>query len=168
MKCLIGRRKTEGSVLLLVAAALLMTSAPHADDSARFSLGVLRRDGLLLPFASYDGSWSVEWPYSLVNIPISIDDVPKKWWGAAGPAPRWTAWLPDNVQRPLKLRKLRSTSVFCDMRLAIQTDYMGASFDLREPTVPKEGVAYQDLYDYHYITEQKPAILRRMREIMGQ
>ena len=141
MKCLIGRRKTEGSVLLLVAAALLMTSAPHADDSARFSLGVLRRDGLLLPFASYDGSWSVEWPYSLVNIPISIDDVPKKWWGAAGPAPRWTAWLPDNVQRPLKLRKLRSTSVFCDMRLAIQTDYMGASFDLREPTVPKEGVA---------------------------
>ncbi|HLH26191.1 MAG TPA: extracellular solute-binding protein [Chloroflexota bacterium] len=34
--------------------------------------------------------------------------------------------------------------------------------------VPKEGVSYQDLYDYHYIMDQKPAIIRRIREVMGQ
>ena len=39
---------------------------------------------------------------------------------------------------------------------------------MKDAQVPKEGVAYQDLYDYHYIMEQKPAILRRMREIMVQ
>jgi ABC-type Fe3+ transport system substrate-binding protein len=38
----------------------------------------------------------------------------------------------------------------------------------KEEQVPKEGVAYQDLYDYHYIMDQKPAIIRRIREIMGQ
>jgi hypothetical protein len=39
---------------------------------------------------------------------------------------------------------------------------------VKDVQVPKEGVAYLDLYDYRYIMEQKPAILRRMREIMGQ
>ncbi len=38
----------------------------------------------------------------------------------------------------------------------------------KEAQIPKEGVAYQDLYDYQYIMDQKPAIIRRMREIMGQ
>jgi hypothetical protein len=128
---------------LLLAAALLAAPAPRssADNDPRFALGVLRRDGLLLPFASYDGSWSVEWPYSLVTIPISIGDVPKKWWGAPGPEGRWSAWLPEDTERPLKLQKLRSVPVFCDMRLGIQTDYMGSTFDVREPTVPKDGVA---------------------------
>src|SRR5438874_5829602 len=128
---------------LLLAAALLAALAPRpgGESGPRFALGVLRRDGALLPFASFDGSWSVQWPYGLVNLPISIDSVPKKWWGAPGPGGRWTAWLGDDTQRPLKLQKLRSLSVFCDMRLAIQTDYMGATFDLREPTVPKDGVA---------------------------
>jgi iron(III) transport system substrate-binding protein len=38
----------------------------------------------------------------------------------------------------------------------------------KEEQVPKEGVNYQDLYDYTYIMDQKPAIIRRIREIMGQ
>jgi hypothetical protein len=126
----------------VLIATVLAVAAPRADDKdPRFSLGVLRRDGVLLPFASYDGSWSVEWPYSLVNIPISLGEVPKNWWGAPGPEARWTAWLPENIQRPLKLQKLESLSVFCNMRLGLQTDYMGATFDLREPTVPKDGLA---------------------------
>jgi iron(III) transport system substrate-binding protein len=39
---------------------------------------------------------------------------------------------------------------------------------VREHQVPKEGINYLRLYDYHYVTEQKPAILRRFREILGQ
>ncbi len=38
---------------------------------------------------------------------------------------------------------------------------------LREYQVPREGVSYLRLYDYQYVTEQKPAILRRFREILG-
>ena len=125
---------------LLLAAALI--AAPRAADTdPRFALGVLRRDGVLLPFASYDGSWSVEWPYSAVEIPIALADVPKKWWGAPGPDSRWTAWLSDESQRPLKLQTLALLPVFCDKRLGIRTDYVGAMFDLRDPTVPKDGLA---------------------------
>jgi ABC-type Fe3+ transport system substrate-binding protein len=39
---------------------------------------------------------------------------------------------------------------------------------VKEAQVPKEGVQYLDLYDYKYIMEQKPGIIRRIREIMGQ
>jgi ABC-type Fe3+ transport system substrate-binding protein len=38
---------------------------------------------------------------------------------------------------------------------------------LRDFQIPKEGVDYMNLYDYKYITEQKPAILQRFREILG-
>lgn len=38
---------------------------------------------------------------------------------------------------------------------------------LRDHQIPKEGVSYLRLYDYQYVTEQKPAILRRFREILG-
>jgi hypothetical protein len=126
----------------LLVVVTLLVAAPRGEDSGpRFALGVLRRDGVLLPFAAYAGSWSVDWPYEAVEIPISLDSVPGKWWGAPGPDAGWTAWLPDNTQRPLKLQRLRSLTVFCDRRLGVQTDYMGASFDLREPTVPKDGLA---------------------------
>ena len=39
---------------------------------------------------------------------------------------------------------------------------------LRDHQIPKEGVNYIHLYNYQYIVEQKPAILQRMREIMGR
>jgi iron(III) transport system substrate-binding protein len=39
---------------------------------------------------------------------------------------------------------------------------------VKDIQVPREGAQYQDLYDYQYIMEQKPAIIRRIREIMGQ
>ncbi len=38
---------------------------------------------------------------------------------------------------------------------------------VHEYQVPKDGVNYLRLYDFQIITEQKPAILRRIREIMG-
>jgi ABC-type Fe3+ transport system substrate-binding protein len=38
---------------------------------------------------------------------------------------------------------------------------------LRDHQIPKEGVNYLRLYDYQYVTEQKPAILRRFRELLG-
>jgi hypothetical protein len=105
---------------------------------------VLRRDGLLVPFATFDGrGWSVPWPDSDLNVPlpISIADVPKKWWGAPGPDAPWTAWLPDGDPRPLKLNKPVHVSVFCGGHLAITTDYHGDPVEPGEPTVPKDGLA---------------------------
>jgi hypothetical protein len=126
---------------LLLAATLIATWPGDDDKNHRFALAVLRRDGVMLPFASYDGSWSVEWPYASVALPISLADVPTKWWGAPGPGARWTAWLPGEAKRPLKVRNLTSMPVFCDRRLAIQTDYVDGPFEVGQPTVPKDGLA---------------------------
>jgi hypothetical protein len=126
---------------LLLAAALFASSPSGDEKDPKFALGVLRRDGVLLPFASYDGSWTVEWPYGPATLPISIADVPKKWWGAPGPDAPWTAWLSEEVRRPLKPEKLTTVPVFCDRRLAVQTDYTGGIFNPREPTVPKDALA---------------------------
>jgi hypothetical protein len=110
---------------------------------ARLTLGVLRADGLLIPFASYAGDWSVPWPTTLryLSLPISLHDVDRKWWGAAGPDASWTANLPGAVKRPLALEVLRQVRVFCTPRLGIQTDYRGAPPSPDEPTVQKDGLA---------------------------
>jgi hypothetical protein len=134
--------KASAAVLLVVAVTSLVGVA--APPGPKFSLGVLRRDGLLVPFATFDGrGWSVPWPDSDVNVPlpISIDDVPKKWWGAPGPGVPWTAWIRDADPRPLKLTKPVHVSVFCGGHVALTTDYHGGPIDPKEPTVPKDGLA---------------------------
>jgi hypothetical protein len=129
-----------GRLALLAAAACAVAAAdlpkPH------FTLGVLRADGLLIPFASYDGDWSVPWPTSLRNLtlPISLRDVDPKWWGAAGPDAAWTAVLPDARKQPLELETLRQTRVFCTPRLGIQTNHRGAPSTPQDPTVAKDGL----------------------------
>ena len=66
----------------LAAAALLAGLAAAgviAAEKQKFSLAMLRRDGVIIPFASYDGkAWSLQWPESDVSapLPISLADVP--------------------------------------------------------------------------------------------
>lgn len=110
----------------------------------QFTLGVLRRDGFLLPFASFDGrSWQVTWPGTDISVPlpISLRDVPARWWGAAGVNAPWRAWFPDAPARPLKLGKPFQVPVFCGAYLALGTDYRGQPPTEREPTVAKDALA---------------------------
>lgn len=112
-------------------------------EPGRFSLGVLRRDGFLLPFASFDGrNWEVTWPGTDISVPlpISLGDVPKKWWGAAGPDAPWAAWFPDAPARVLTRQKPFQVPVFCGAYLAVGTDYRGEAPTEREATVPKDAL----------------------------
>lgn len=137
-------RIVKTSLAALLAAAVTSLVLVAAPAGPKFSLGVLRRDGLLVPFATFDGrGWSVPWPDSDVTapLPITIADVPKKWWGAPGPDARWTAWIRGTEPTPLKLVKPAQVSVFCQGHVALTTDYHGGPFDPNEPTVPKDGLA---------------------------
>ena len=128
----------------LLALAIAAAVAPGADVRSPFGLGVLRRDGVLLPFGSYNGrSWTADWPGpdSSVVLPITLNDIPKRWWGAPGPGASWTAWLLDGAKRPLVLQKPQHTRIFCTTGLGVKTDYEGEAFDPREPTAPKAGLA---------------------------
>ena len=108
------RSRTRWAVVAaccLAAAALLSA----ADKDGKFSLAVLRRDGLMIPFAAFNGrAWSVPWPGSAnVPLPISLSDIPKTCWGEISPSAPWTAWLPGNERRTLKLEKPVHVPIFC-------------------------------------------------------
>lgn len=126
---------------MLIAAAI---SAGGVAAPGEFSVGVLRRDGVLIPFATYHGRvWEVVWPGSDLRepLPINLTDVPRKWWGGIGPDVSWRAWLRDEGTQPLKLVKPVHVPIFCGAHLAIATDYRGEALTEREPTVPKDGIA---------------------------
>jgi hypothetical protein len=132
-------RLAAAVVVIALAAAGL-----RAAEYPKFSLAALRRDGVLIPFASFDGrAWSVQWPDSDVKepLPISRDDIPKKWWGPQGPDTPWRALLPGAEPRPLTLGQPVHAKIFCSGHAALATDYRGGPIDPREPTVPKDGLA---------------------------
>lgn len=126
-----------------VALAITLSMPLAGQGRGAFSVGMLRRDGVLIPFAAYNGrSWSADWPgLDSSELPISLDSIPRKWWGAPGPSAPWTAYVGDDKPRPLVLKKPAHLRVFCNTHLGIQTDYEGGAFDPREPTLPKDGVA---------------------------
>jgi hypothetical protein len=128
----------------ILALALALAVPLSGDTRPTFGLGVLRRDGVLIPFASYNGrAWTADWPGPNSNVlfPISLADIPRRWWGAPGPSASWTAWLLDGTSRPITPKKPEHTRVFCATELGVRTDYDGGTFDPREPTVPKAGLA---------------------------
>jgi hypothetical protein len=137
------RRAMPRLTAALLLAALAAAGVRGAERQ-KFSLAALRRDGVMIPFASFDGrNWGLHWPDSdvVAPLPISRDDIPKKWWGPQGPDTPWTAWLSGGETRPLTLGKPVHAKVFCSGHPAIATDYRGGPIDLREPTVPKDGLA---------------------------
>jgi hypothetical protein len=139
-----GSARAAAALTLALVLAALATAGLRAADRQKFSLAALRRDGVIIPFASFDGrNWSLHWPDSDegVPLPISLADIPKTWWGPQGAAAPWTAWLPGGVTRPLTLAKPLDAKVFCSGHPALATDYRGGPIDPREPTVIKDGLA---------------------------
>jgi hypothetical protein len=133
-------RRLAAPVLALALAA----SVPLSGAGPAFGLGILRRDGVLVPFGSYNGrSWNADWPGPESNVvfPISLSDVPARWWGAPGPTAPWTAWLLDGTSQPLTLKRPEHMRVFCAAQLGVKTDYAGGSYDPRDPGIPKDGLA---------------------------
>jgi hypothetical protein len=127
-----------------LALAIAATIPVDGQGRSSFGLGVLRRDGALIPFTSYNGRvWTADWPGADTNavLPIGLGDVPKRWWGAPGPGAPWTAWLLDGTSRSLALTKPELLPVFCATHLGIRTDYEGKDFDPRDPTIAKDGIA---------------------------
>ena len=83
------------SLLALCVVALRGQDRPSPaeasrDHDGRGALAVLRRDGLLFPFASFDrDSWRATWPSisrnPALDIPTTREGIPKEWWGTRSP-----------------------------------------------------------------------------------
>lgn len=129
------RLLATAAVILALAPALPAPGASRASassrragmaqDDQRFTVGVLRRDGIILPFASFDRRWSTPWPSEVrgLELPISMADVPGRWWGGIEAPTEMTAWTDGARARSVRLDRPAMTPVMCVPRLVLRSDY---------------------------------------------
>lgn len=143
----IVNRRTRQSTLVLLCLSAGVALAQRADPpvSDRFSLAIVRRDGVMLPFAAYDGHrWSTPWPTFLqyLDVPITLDAVPARWWGGKTPAD-WALWLTGGGRQRIQPSAPTVLRVQCQRRIGIRTDYR--SIEPMPPVFvepfPKDGLA---------------------------
>jgi hypothetical protein len=138
---------------IAAAAALALVATVDAAEPRRGSFGIaaLRRDGVVIPFAAFDGrNWSSPWPAPAleVTVPITVRAVPARWWGPTGTLETWQAWLETPGASALDARPLRVVQpdwvdVRCRRQIGLRTDYR-ADRPLpprTEQPYPKDGVA---------------------------
>jgi hypothetical protein len=127
-------------VLALVGGIAASDSRPGT-----FSVGVLRRDGMIVPFGAFDGKrWSNAWPAPNVdiNVPITVRDVPSRWWGPASPSETWQAWTTPDPQT-LRITQLDWIDSFCVRQIALRSDFRPPTSapPQTEQPYPKEALA---------------------------
>jgi hypothetical protein len=132
--------------LALQSPARPGVQAPRAtSESDAFTIGILRNDGIVTPFAVFDGKdWTAPWPTTLrsIDLPIDIANVPTKWWGKTGPIAEMTAWVDGADRGPIHIARPTVLPLMCLPRLALISDYRSTlSPESLLPPYPKDGLA---------------------------
>lgn len=138
-------------VLLALLAAVPLTADQRrggsggGSPSEPFALGILRRDGIVIPFAQYDGRrWRSNWPGDLryIELPISVENIDREWWGGMTPPRTMTLWADGKPAGDLKLTSFSFVQFRCDRRLGLRTNYHPAILPPRptEQPFPKDGL----------------------------
>src|SRR5262249_10768346 len=135
---------------------------------AAYGVGVLRRDGVIIPFATYDGKWGSSWPLpeSTLTIPISIGGIPRRWWGPTPPLEDWQVSTAAGM-RSAHVVQPDWVPVHCVRQVALKTDYRNgeASPPRGEQPYPKDGLAVSPPYPVERIEIVSPAALE-LRELL--
>lgn len=120
---------------------------PNAQPRAgSFTLGVMRRDGLIVPFAAFDGKrWTSPWPQPRfqLEIPINLQSIPKAWWGAPGIQVDWQIWV-SGVAAARTVHAVQPDWIpaHCLRQIALKSDYRSdrSAPALTEQPYPKDGL----------------------------
>jgi hypothetical protein len=122
------------SILAAAAAVFALAGvSPAASDRPgegqegrqRVNLAVLRTDGVLLPFATFDGrNWNSRWPADLTgrDLPANLAAIPDDWWGD-GPHTSWRVWAGEQGA-PKPVTPIAPVTIFVGTvrRLGLRTD----------------------------------------------
>ena len=130
---------------MLVATAFATVAAQEVPRDDKGAIGILRRDGVLFPFASFDrDEWEISWPLTFagIKLPATVADIPEKWWGKGAPD-RWRAHLTGGKSMPIALSAVGAFRPFCRDRLGLATTYKAAEPLPPRPVqpFPKDGIA---------------------------
>jgi hypothetical protein len=132
-------------IRVLLAAAVLLALAPGlpGQDADDFAVGVLRRDGVVIPFATFDGRWNTPWPAGVrgIDLPIALADIPKRWWGDLQPPTEMTAWADGVRLGTVRLERPSMMPIMCTPRIALKSDYKSKQpAPLLAQPFPKDGL----------------------------
>ena len=125
----------------VLALGTVLAAAPRV----AFSAGVLRRDGVIVPFAVFDGKrWISRWPRPDVDapVPITTRDVPAAWWGPTGALDSWQAWTAAGAMT-LHVVQPDWVDVHCERQIGLRANYAApvpAPPPIEQP-YPKDGLA---------------------------
>ena len=138
------RALSVGIVALALGAALGASDGLDGSRSA-FGIGVLRRDGVIIPFGAFDGKrWTNSWPQPALEltIPIGLRGVPSKWWGPTGPLETWQVWPSGEPQR-VSVVQTDWVNVHCVRQIGLRSDYTppAAPPPRTAQPYPKDGLA---------------------------
>ena len=163
---MVARLAFCSSLLALCAVALRGDDRPlpgqGQDHDGRGALAVLRRDGLLFPFASFDrDKWRATWPIAFhryLEIPATREAIPKDWWGTRTPD-QWRAYLTSGEAEFLEIKEPSVYRVFCAPRLGLRTTYRSGEPlpPVRVDPFPKDGLAVSGGVPVEPIETVKPA-----------
>lgn len=138
------------AVILGVSAVALCLAGGlgvlHAADPRPITFAVLRGDGILIPIATRTGAkWAQTWPVPIkaIDVPLAIDEVPKRWWGKAGPTTTWHAFTIDGATSAVRVERPTWYLAHCQQGIGLKTS-LTARPPLPPPTLqpyPKLGLA---------------------------
>lgn len=114
-----------------VILAILSVSVPGAQSDRTYNLGVVRLDGVLIPFAQFDkGTWRPFWTGADHSgnpaVPVTLDDVSRVWWREQPPSLTWTLWRDADPAKPLAIEAQSPHVVYtpCGTQVGLRTNYV--------------------------------------------
>lgn len=149
-------------IALAALVALLAFAPARADEAvAPFTLAIVRLDGILTPFATWNGrAWENTWPTpeKEVDTPITIEETPKRWWSKSGPALAWQVWRPDGSTVETRVTAPAWYPAHCQQALGLRTTLpVRQAPPVRVQPYPKFGVAASRAIDLRPIERVDPA-----------
>ena len=140
-----GRGTARAILAAAVVAALSVILAAADPPRVVFGVGVLRRDGVIIPFGAFDGKkWSNAWPAPEddLTVPIGVRDVPSRWWGPTKALDSWQVWTSPDPQM-LRITQLDWIDSHCVRQIGLRSDFRAptAAPPPIEQPYPKEGLA---------------------------
>jgi hypothetical protein len=133
--------RTAGAIGIVAVSLAAMAAA---DPRPVFGVGVLRRDGIVIPFAAYNGkNWETKWPTPRLDlvVPVDLRAVPSSWWGPTSALRAWDAWTGRAAPQPVEVTQLDWVDVHCLRQIGLRTTYRSDK-TVPAPTVqpyPKDG-----------------------------
>jgi hypothetical protein len=107
--------------------AVCLAAVAAAGPRPVFGVGVLRRDGIVIPFAAYNGKrWETSWPVPKMDltVPVNVRAVPSAWWGPTPALSSWDAWTGSGAtSQSVQVTQLDWVDAHCVRQVGLRTSY---------------------------------------------